>query len=83
MFRLSKLQLRSVVRARSLQLNKTRLVTTVKKFAPASLAFQTQQKVNTFSTLWRTTALIAATGLAYNLANSNVLALEANDRKLN
>ncbi|KAG2196745.1 hypothetical protein INT47_009636 [Mucor saturninus] len=76
---MSKIQLRSIARARSIQLNNTRLVTTVKKFAPASIVFNTQQKANTFSTVWRTTALIATVGIAYSSTTNTVLALETND----
>jgi hypothetical protein len=84
MLRLPKLQVRSFIKARSLQLNNTRLITTTKKFAPTATCITlNQQKLNYFSSLWRTTALVTAVGLAYNLTTSNVLALESNDCKLN
>lgn len=81
MLRLPKLQMRPVLKTRSLQLNATRLLTTARKFGPTATCI-TLNKTNYFSSkFWRTTGLVAATGLAYSLANSKVLALETSDRK--
>ncbi|KAI9344722.1 P-loop containing nucleoside triphosphate hydrolase protein [Pilaira anomala] len=79
MLRLPKLQIRPVLKTRSLQLNTTRLLTTARKFGPTATCI-TLNKTNCFSSkFWKTTGLVAAAGLAYSLANSNVLALETSD----
>lgn len=82
MLRLPKLQIRSLVKTRPLRLNATRLLATSKKFTPAATCITiNQQKATYFPTLWKTTAILAAVGLTYGLNNSNVLALENNERK--
>ncbi|KAI9273410.1 P-loop containing nucleoside triphosphate hydrolase protein [Helicostylum pulchrum] len=80
MLRLPKLQIRSVVKTRPLQLNATRLLATSRKFAPAATCITlNQQKATYFSALWKTTAILTAASLTYGLSNSNVLALENSD----
>ncbi|KAI7906797.1 P-loop containing nucleoside triphosphate hydrolase protein [Cokeromyces recurvatus] len=84
MFRIKNLQIklpiRPLLRPRVIPPCRPSFRNTIKSISTATACITAQQqRVQFFSNLWKTSAVIGATALTYGLTNSHVLALEAND----
>jgi hypothetical protein len=83
MLRLKRLQptllIRSLSRARSVQQNAQRFTASGRKLTTGTACISVQKQNTRISTLWKTSAVLAASALTYTLTSKEVHALEATE----